>query len=126
MFFLKLNLRLSVLSESGTVQREEEEEDEEVGCNACRGGLTLYPLLALALLFVLLLEFGYQARVHVPGLGDGALLVLVYTEQQTDASGQRQHGTVPGRISQQLPLSGLFRLVFKCSRGAKDASMFYT
>lgn len=41
-------------------------------------GLTLHPLFALALLFVLLLEFGYQARVHIPGL-NGTLLVLLYT-----------------------------------------------
>ncbi len=42
-------------------------------------GLTLHPLFPLALLFVLLLEFGYQARVHVPGLRNGTLLVLLYT-----------------------------------------------
>ena len=42
-------------------------------------GLTLHPLFALALLFVLLLEFGYQARVHIPGLRNGTLLVLLYT-----------------------------------------------
>lgn len=42
-------------------------------------GLTLHPLFALALLFVLLLEFGYQARVHIPCLRNGTLLVLLYT-----------------------------------------------
>lgn len=42
-------------------------------------GLTLHPLFPLALLFVLLLEFGYQARVHIPGLSNGTLLVLLYT-----------------------------------------------
>lgn len=64
------------------------------------GGLTLHPLLPLALLFVLLLEFGNQARVHVPGLRNGALLVLLYTGQHTNASGQRQ-------ISQQRPRRAL-------------------
>lgn len=42
-------------------------------------GLTLHPLFPFALLFVLLLEFGYQARVHIPGLRNGTLLVLLYT-----------------------------------------------
>lgn len=85
----KIDSEAFVFEESGAEQKEEEEEveEEEVegGCNACRGGLTLHPLLALALLFVLLLEFGYQAGVHVPGLRNGALLVLLYTGQQTNA-----------------------------------------
>lgn len=50
-----------VLKESGAERREkeeeEEEEDEEEAATPI-GGLTLRPLLALALLFVLLLEFG--------------------------------------------------------------------
>lgn len=49
------------------------------GRQQCLTGLTLHPLFPLALLFVLLLEFGYQARVHVPGLRYGTLLVLLYT-----------------------------------------------
>lgn len=49
-------------------------------------GLTLHPLFPLALLSVLLLEFGYHARVHLPGLRNGTLLVLLYTG-----------GTKPGR-----------------------------
>lgn len=51
----------------------------EGGRQHCPTGLTLHPLFPLALLFVLLLEFGYQARVHVPGLRNGNLLVLFYT-----------------------------------------------
>ena len=47
-----------------------------------RQGLTLHPLFALALLSVLLLEFGYQALVHIPGLR--VLIVLVYTGKVGD------------------------------------------
>lgn len=93
-FFFSVESEAFVLRESGAERREkeEEEEDEEEAATPI-GGLTLRPLLALALLFVLLLEFGYQARVHVPGLRDGALLVLLYTGQHTNASGQRQQIT---------------------------------
>lgn len=58
--------------------------------------LTLHPLFALALLSVLLLEFRDEALVHLPGLGHGALLLLVYTGEEGDIiqsqsiSGQKQ------------------------------------
>lgn len=44
--------------------------------------LTLHPLLALALLLVLFLEFRDQALIHVPGLRRGALLFLLYTGEE--------------------------------------------
>ena len=46
------------------------------------GPLTLHPLFAFALLSVLLLEFGYQALVHVPGLP-----VLLYTGRRHTTAG---------------------------------------
>lgn len=58
-------------------------------------GLTLHPLFPLAFLSVLLLEFGYQARVHVPGLRNGTLLVLLYTGEQNQT--ERLLRNCPGR-----------------------------
>lgn len=115
--FFKTESEAFVVEESGAEQKEEEEEEEEGGCSACRGGLTLHPLLALALLFVLLLEFGYQAGVHVPGLRDGALLVLLYTGQQSDASGQRQPVTAAGKSHNRRHFVGNFFFFF-CERDA--------
>lgn len=51
----------------------EDEEDDEAQTPA---GLTLHPLLALALLPVLLLELGDQSLVHVPGLTHRRLVLL--------------------------------------------------
>lgn len=60
-------------------------------------GLTLHPLFPLAFLFVLLLEFGYQARVHIPGLRNGTLLVLFYTGEQNQT--ERLLRNCPGQSS---------------------------
>lgn len=62
-----LNLR----GKSGSTKRGEGGRQQRLT------GLTLHPLFPLAFLSVLLLEFGYQARVHVPGLRNGTLLVLL-------------------------------------------------
>lgn len=68
MFFFPLNSE-----KSGSIERGRGGRQQRLA------GLTLHPLFALALLFVLLLEFGYQARVHIPCLRNGTLLVLLYT-----------------------------------------------
>lgn len=68
-------------------------EEGEGGRQQCLTGLTLHPLFPLALLFVLLLELGYQARVHVPGLRNGTLVIFFYTR-----------GTKPEREAVWRPL----------------------
>lgn len=93
------------------------------------GGLTLRPLLALALLFVLLLEFGYHARVHVPGLRDGALLVLLYTGQQHQRLGSAAANHKISRHSGRFVWVFFFVVVFfffsfffSLTRRERDAS----
>lgn len=77
-------------------------------------GLTLHPLFPLAFLFVLLLEFGYQARVHIPGLRNGTLLVLLYTGGQNQTKRLLRNCPVawpqwPGRVGKvQSALSGSY------------------
>lgn len=78
-------------AEDGEGQRRMEEDrgvkkktKEDRGGQRKRGdlqaGLTLHPLLALALLPVLLLELRYQPLVHVPGhFSHRRLVFLLYT-----------------------------------------------
>ena len=68
-----------------------------------RQGLTLHPLFALALLSVLLLEFGYQALVHIPGLR--VLLVLVYTGKVGDEEEEEERTKPDQEAVEELPWS---------------------
>lgn len=72
----------------------------------CLSALTLHPLFPLALLFVLLLEFVYHSRVHIPGLRNGTLLVLVYTgEQKPDREAVEElHGRREDELEMQASL----------------------